>query len=71
MKEASRPDMAALWKNFALPDEPEPVKTPAVAIGTVHGAVLSIVTTQPIEIGELWAQACAARAPESEGKGSR
>lgn len=59
MKEASRPDMAALWKNFALPDEPDQVKTPTVAIGTVHGPVLSIVTNQPIQIAELWAHATA------------
>lgn len=44
MKEAHRPDMAALWKNFALAEEPEAAKAPAVSIGTVHGSVLSIVT---------------------------
>lgn len=59
MKEAPRPDMAALWKNFALADEPDAPKAPAVAIGTVHGSVLSIVTNQPIQLAELWAQACA------------
>ena len=59
MKEAPRPDMAALWKNFALAEEPEAAKAPAVLIGTVHGSVLSIVTNQPIELSQLWAQACA------------
>ena len=58
MKEAHRPDMAALWKNFALAEEPEAAKAPAVSIGTVHGSVLSIVTNQPIQLSELWAQAC-------------
>lgn len=58
MKEAQRPDMAALWKSFAVPEQPEAHKAPAVSINTVHGSVLSIVTNQPIKIAELWAEAC-------------
>ena len=55
MKSPQPPDMAALWKSIALPDEPEAIKTPAVAIGTVNGPVVSIVTSQPIKLDELWA----------------
>jgi len=61
MKEFERrPDLAALWKHISTPvDEPEVQKSPAVSINAVHGPVLSIVTNQPVQIAELWAQACA------------
>lgn len=62
MKEAPRPSMADLWKRFDLEQPQDPALTPAVAINTVHGPVFSIVTSHPIQLGELWAQACAGSA---------
>lgn len=56
-----RPDMEALWKSFATHEPAESRPGPAISVGAIHGPVLSIVTNQPLQVGELWAQACSAR----------
>lgn len=70
MTEARRPDMAALWKNFALADDPESpaVQAPAVAINAVNGPMVSIVTSHPVDVGALWAQACESHRHPPSGK---
>lgn len=58
MKEAQRPTIADLWKNFDLAEAADATGTPVVTFNNVHGSVLSIVTNQPIQLADLWAQAC-------------